>query len=91
MDFNTVRDHLISLDRSPRAPATQPQLDAFEHRFRVNLPTDVKKNYSVMNGADDRADRHNRLGATRAGLTATSFSEFIMKVAEDHGDLHSYG
>ncbi|MFS2027495.1 SMI1/KNR4 family protein [Massilia sp. GER05] len=150
MDFNTVRDHLISLNVSPRAPATQHQLDAFEHRFRVNLPTDVKTNYSIMNGADDWTDSHTSwirfwpieewtpttpefasddvfkslssyvfvcadyaiecvfyvidldnaaptfghvysLGATRAGLTATSFSEFIMKVAEDHGDLHSYG
>jgi hypothetical protein len=31
------------------------------------------------------------IGATRAGLTATSFSGFIMKVAEDHDDLHNYG
>jgi hypothetical protein len=150
MDFNSIRDHLVALDKTPGAPAPKHLLDAFERRYGVSLPADVKKNYSIMNGADDWTDGYTSwirfwpldawkpatrefarnqileslsphvfvcadwgiecvfyaidldnasptfghvygLGATRAGLTATSFSEFVMKVAEDHGDLHNYG
>lgn len=150
MDFNTIRDHLIALDKTPRAPAAEHLLESFERRYAVSLPADVKKSYLIMNGADDSTDGYtswirfwpidewkpatrefasdhiltslpphafvcadygiecvfyvidldkasptfghvHSIGATRAGLTATSFSEFVMKVAGDHDDLHNYG
>jgi hypothetical protein len=150
MGFNVIRDHLISLDRTPGAPAAKHLLEWFERRYGVSLPADVKTNYSIMNGAADSTDGHtsfirfwpiedwkpatqeftndhvlsslapnvfvcadygiecvfyvidldnasptfghvHSIGATLPGLAARSFSEFIMKVAEDHDDLHNYG
>lgn len=56
MDFNTIRDHLMSLGQTPGAPAAEHALASFERRHDVSLPSDVRQNYSIMNGSEAWTD-----------------------------------
>ncbi|KGF81757.1 hypothetical protein IA69_10890 [Massilia sp. JS1662] len=149
MNFDDIQRQIASENGVPGTPADKALFEQVERRYSINLPTDVKQNYLIMNGSqsytsgfgswmrfwpleewrpaieefpgDSAAKYLSRqtfvcadwgiecvyfvidldelsptfghvygLGATRPGLAASSFSEFVARVCVDSDELHSY-
>lgn len=77
MNFDDILHQLGSENEDPGTPADEALFEQVERRHGIKLaPT-----FGYVYG----------LGATRLGLAASSFSEFVARVAVDSDELHSYG
>lgn len=56
MNFDIIREQIILADGLPGMPAADALFEAFESKYHVLLPEQVKSNYTRMNGSLDYTD-----------------------------------